>query len=457
MPASSAAQGQDNVHGLSVIERMVHRRAVEAAVWSLPLINFKAMRDAQASLGAGYNDVAYYSKIQTWQFQIATPNNTTPYIISFWNLADGPVVVELPPSTPDVGIFGTLMDSWQRPLEDVGAKGYDKGRGGKYLLLPPDYRGGFPAGYIPLQQATYQGFTILRPIIADASDENLAKAAAFAKSIKVYPFAKAGGEAQTRYVDLAGKLFDGIVDFDAGFYEHLSAIVQEETVPGDELAMMGLLKSIGIQKGVDFAPDERTKEILGAAASEAHEYLVQRYHEGNLPVWYDGKHWMSIVPPGTVETGFSFRFPGYVDYDFRGALYYAVCTSAKHLGGATFYLTAAQDADGMWLDGGSTYKFTVAADVPVEDFWSVVAYDVKSAAWILEQPKVGLDSIDKAVQASPDGSVDIYFGPEAPAGKEGNWVPTVAGRRFFLLFRFYGPKPAVFTKTWVLNDLVKIK
>jgi hypothetical protein len=442
---------------LDISERSVHRRAVEAVIWSMPLMNFKAMRDAQKDLGAGFNDISYYSKIQTWQFQIATPNDTTPYIMSFWNLEDGPVVFELPPSTDDVGIFGTLMDSWHRPLEDVGAKGYDKGEGGKYLFLPPGYEGNVPAGYIPLQQQTYQGYTIMRPIIADSSDANLEKAVAFAKTIKVYSLADAGKPSKTRYVDIYGRLFDGIIKFDADFFAGLNDIVQEEHFAEHDLSMMGLLKTIGIEKGGEYSVDGRRNLILESAATEAHEYLINRYHTELLPPYYDGKEWTSIVPDGTVQTGFSFIFPDYLDYDARGALYYAVCTSAKNLGAATFYVTTAKDDTGEWLDGGGNYKFTVPANVPAKDFWSVVAYDVQSAGWILEQSKVGVDSNARDLQVNQDGSVDIYFGPETPDGKSSNWIPTVADGQFFLLFRFYGPEPAVFDKTWQLNDLVKFK
>ena len=84
--------------------------------------------------GVGYNDIAYHSSMQNWKFQTATPNDTTPYVNFYWNIADGPVVVEIPPSADGVGIFGTLMDAWQRPMDDVGAAGRDKGRGGKYHL-----------------------------------------------------------------------------------------------------------------------------------------------------------------------------------------------------------------------------------------------------------------------------------------------------------------------------------
>jgi hypothetical protein len=112
---------------LDVKDRMVERRAIEAAVWGMPIVNFQAMRDAlKKDAGVGFNDVAYNSKVQTWRLRMTTNNNTTPYIFIFWNVKDGPVVIDIPPSSKDVGIFGTLMDAWQRPLEDVGAKGKDQ-------------------------------------------------------------------------------------------------------------------------------------------------------------------------------------------------------------------------------------------------------------------------------------------------------------------------------------------
>ncbi len=104
-----------------VRDRMTYHRAIDAVVWSMPLLNFKQFRDGHKALGVKQNDIAYYSKIQDWKFQTATPNNTTPYVNFFWNIKDGPIVVEIPPSADGVGIFGTLMDAWQRPIDDVGA------------------------------------------------------------------------------------------------------------------------------------------------------------------------------------------------------------------------------------------------------------------------------------------------------------------------------------------------
>ncbi len=125
----------------------------------------------------------------------------------------------------------------------------------------------------------------------------------------------------------------------------------------------------------------------------------------------------------------------------------------KNYGTATFYLDLAETPDGQWLDGGKNYKLVVPPNVPVRDFWAVTAYDLETASYIREVEKGSVDSTQKQLQKNDDGSVDIYFGPKAPKGKESNWLPTDPKRRFFLLFRFYGPEPALFDNSFELNDI----
>jgi hypothetical protein len=441
----------------TVHDRMLHHRAIDAVVWAMPLLNFKTYRDGHKALGVGYNDIAYNSKVQDWKFQTATPNDTTPYINLFWNVKDGPVVVEIPPSAEGVGIFGTLMDAWQRPLEDVGAKGKDQGLGGKYLMLPPGYDGELLPGAVTLPQRTYNGFAILRPIIADSSPENLEKATAFAKKIKIYPLAEADDPPENRYVDIYGKNMEGIIKLDETVYSELNEIMQEEVVDRTDLAMMGLLGSIGIEKGKPFKPDAKTKKIYAAASADALQYMIEQYHRVLNPPVYKGKKWTTLTPPGVAETGFTYEFPNRSDYRARGVLYRAVISSVKNYGTATYYVSLAEDKDGNWLEGGNNYKLNVPPEVPVKDFWSAVAYDRTSAAWIREMPKVGIASSSKGVVTNKDGSVDVYLGPKPPEGKEANWIPTKAGQKFFLLFRFYGPEPAVFDGSFELNDIELVK
>jgi hypothetical protein len=93
--------------------------------------------------------------------------------------------------------------------------------------------------------------------------------------------------------------------------------------------------------------------------------------------------------------------------------------------------------------------------IPVQ-FWAVRVYDLETAAFIRDARHVELNSYQE-MQKNPDGSVDVFFGPTAPAGKEANWVYTAAGKQLISLFRFYGPEKAVFEKTWTLPDIEEVK
>lgn len=162
---------------------------------------------------------------------------------------------------------------------------------------------------------------------------------------------------------------------------------------------------------------------------------------------------------GTVETEFGYTYPTFVDLDTRAALYYGIFSSVERLGAATFYFVSAKDTAGAWLDGGEDYKLTVPAYVPAKQFWSAVVHDVETAAWFTDLPinKEGIASFTQDLEKNQDGSVDVYFGPKAPKGKATNWLPTVPGKKFFLIFRFYGPEPSLFNKSWKLNDVEKLK
>jgi hypothetical protein len=430
---TAQAQGKDfNLQKADLHDRMTYHRAIDAIVWAMPLLNFKTFRDGHKAIGVGYKVIAYHSKIQDWRFQTATPNNTTPYVIFFWNIKDGPIVIEIPPSADGVGIFGTLMDAWQRPIDDVGAKGRDKGNGGKYVLVPEGYQGALLARSYTYHQRTNNGFGILRAIIPDASAENVKKAAEFAKKIKIYPLSKADNPPKNRYVDIYGKIMEGTPVLDETIYAELHGIIQEEVVEEQNLAMMGMLSRIGIQKGKPFKPDAKAKKIYAAAAPEALQYMIEQYHRHLNPWMYKGKKWSLLIPPGVVETDFTYEFPGYFDYHARGAVYYAIISSVKNYGSATFYLDIAETADGEWLDGSKSYRLVIPPNVPVNDFWAVTAYDLETASYIREVEKSSIDSNQEQLQKNDDGSVDIYFGPKGPKGKQSNWIPTKEGSRFFL-------------------------
>ncbi len=458
MMAVPASAEEFDLQEASLADRMTYHRAIDAAVWAMPLTNFKGYRDALANAGVGPGDVGYYSELQDWRLQLATPNNTTPYILSYWNLENGPVVFEMPPSGDGIAIFGTIMDAWQRPLDDVGALGRDRGRGAKYLMVPPNYDGPLLPNALVYELKTYHGWTALRPIMAGGpTPENLAKATALTKKIRIYPLSEAASPPEMKFVDIYGTLLEMTPKMDGNIYREIHEMIQEEVVLDRDLSMMGMLARLGIKKGEPFQPDAKLQSMFDQAAPEALEFMIEQYHRRLTPFFYKGKKWSVLVPPGAGETELTYEFPSFYDYHTKGVLYYAVISSAKNYGTATFYLDLAETPDGEWLDGGKNYKLVMPPNVPVRDFWAITTYDLETAALIRDVEPSSIDSQMESVVKNADGSVDIYFGPEPPKGKESNWLPTDPNRRFFLLARFYGPEPALFNKRFELNDIERVK
>jgi hypothetical protein len=242
--------------------RTLERRAVEAAIWGMPIVSVHAMREAFFhGAKAKYNDIVFWSKPSDWQNQTTTPNASARYVyFNFNTQADGPVVLEIPAAV-GAGLFGTLLDAWQVPLADVGPAGEDQGRGGKYLLLPPDFKGDPPAGYIVVRSQTYNGYALFRVIPKTSSDEHVAGAISLLKQLRLYPLSKAGAPPEQRFIDMAGRMFDGIARMDESFYTSLAKMVNEEPVLAQDRAMMGMLRELGLEKGKSFSPDAAAQAV----------------------------------------------------------------------------------------------------------------------------------------------------------------------------------------------------
>jgi hypothetical protein len=450
--------------GEELARRTMARRAVEAAIWGMPIVSVDAMRQAFfRDAAAKYDDIVYLSKPADWRFQITTPNASSRYVYIQINTKDGAVVLDIPPAV-GAGLFGSLNDAWQVPVTDIGPQGQDRGKGAKYLILPPDYDRPAPVGYIPVRLATYNGYSLLRAIPLTSSPTDVTRALDLARTIRVYPLAEVAPPSPQRYIDMTGKLFDGIAPFDDKFYDRLAQMVNEEPVQRRDFVAMGQLRSLGIEKGKPFKPDAATRELLRSAIAEARAGFIQSTMA--LPTFATASRW--TVPATAVgpQTTFTFQTPDRLELDGRGALFFLGCGPAKKPGIATFYLVGSKDAKGgYWftepvpkgalLTGGKAYHLHVPPNVPAKQFWAVTVYDLESAGFLRDAPRVELNSYDRNMQERADGSVDVFFGPVAPTGKETNWIYTAPGKPWFVLFRFYAPGKEVFDKTWILPDIIE--
>jgi hypothetical protein len=445
-PVASPGAGYD--------DSLKRHSAFMVALWGMPIVATDAMRDAFLhDAGANYTDVVYFSKPGDWKIQLTTPNGSTYYVATTINLAQGPMVFDLPAAV-GAGLFGSMNDAWQTPIADVGPAGQDAGKGGRYLVLPPGYKGDVPAGYFPVRFSTINGYCFMRAIPEGSSQEAVRRALDLVGKIKIYPLSQAAHPPESRHIDMAGKLYNGIPKYDDSFYDRLAKILNEEPVQERDLAPLGEFRTLGYEHGKPFDPDAATRTILKDGIHDAQVYFMAAISHGEP--FYPGKQWQSSASRLGAQTGFSFQTPEFLAIAERGATFFMGCAPPKKLGAATFYLNGVFDSTGHRFDGSKTYTLHVPANVPAKQFWATTIYDYETGSFLWESPKIEINSYQNP-QKNADGSTDLYFGPKAPEGKEANWVYTKPGKSWFMVFRFYGPQPPLFDKTWQLLDVVKVE
>jgi hypothetical protein len=437
--------------------RSTERRAVEAVNWGMSAVNYDLMLQEMFAKTAGkVNQVIYWSRPLDWHNQTLTPNPDAIYFMAFFNTKQGPIVLEIPPADGGGSLNANIVDLWQAPLEDAGLHGIDKGAGVKFLILPPDYSDAVPPGFTVLRPATFGSLALLRSNLASHGDADVAKSVTYGKRIKVYPLAQAADSPPTTFTDAADVIFDSTIRYDASFFTSLNRIVQSEPWLPRDRAMIDPLRAIGIEKGKPFDPDTKTVAALSAGIREAQAWLESRYDAG-LPAFYPGSRWTVPALPELLDAvQKDFNDPNKYPVDARALSYSFAFIGIKRLGAGQFYLISIKDKDGNAFDGGKMYRLSVPPNAPVAQYWSATVYDRATHTLVRDLPRASRSSQIPEMQKNSDGSVDIYFGPGAPAGKDANWVPTKPGGGFEVMFRAYAPTKAFFDKTWKLPDIEQI-
>ncbi len=430
------------------------QRAVQVYLWSSPLMsNGEVRRVLMEAKGAQYGDLIPISEIPDLS-RFLTANVTTPYMLSWLNLAEmGPVVIDVP-AGPSAGF---VDDLWQRPVMDVGLPGVDKGEGGKYLLLGPGQKTPADAkDYIVVKSPNFNNLFLFRLLSPDVKVQN-----AMREKMRIYAYKEKDSIKSIRLGHLKkGGTIVANTPRGMAFWETLAGWIDEEPVHERDRVMMAMLRSIGIEKGKPFKPTKRQVKLLteatliGEAMARVNDFAKR---DMELAHYADAVHWeFALVLDPRQEA------KHYTQLDERGAWFYEAATASdgmvtKTPGIGSIYLSTYKDSEGNWLDGANNYRLHLPANVPAKNFWSMTFYDVDTRMLIKNNTNhVDINSRHDLVK-NADASIDLYVGPKAPKGFEKNWVPTLAGKAWFPYFRLYGPTKAHFNGSWVLPDFEKIK
>jgi hypothetical protein len=379
-----------------------------------------------------------------------TGNDVTVYAFATLDLkVDGATVVEIPP-----GMYGTANDAIFKYLTDFGPTGPDKGKGGKYLFLPPGYKGKVPNGYFVMKSPGYRIWAMMRGFGEVGNGDQAVRW--FKERLKVYPLAT--GTRSNKAVNTSGMGANTLPPEDGSVFAMLNEIIQYEPAELFSAEQRGRLASLGIEKGKPFAPDARMTKIFDQAAKQGvamSRAIVYASREPEINYW-PNRHWEKMFVRNT-----EFVNNGNSDIDARTLWHYQAIVVSPNLlsttpGVGTAYLTCFRDEDGKYLLGDKRYRLRVPANPPVKRFWAVTAYDPLSRSLLDSGGNITVSSLGDP-KVNPDGSVDIYFGQEAPEGKEKNFIKTDPDKGFFVAFRFYGPLEGYIEKTWVMNDFELVK
>ncbi|HEU0059624.1 MAG TPA: DUF1254 domain-containing protein [Hyphomicrobiaceae bacterium] len=433
------------------------QRAVQAYRFFYPTVSMEGVLQGTRDAGVADNNSAMILSGAP-RHLLFTGNSDTPYLGATFNLKEiGPLVIELP-AGPYLGIVNDHNFGW---VHDVGLPGPDAGKGGKHLILPPDYKGEVPGGLFYARSKTNYILVAARALPPGG---DMSAGLAAQRQIKMYPLAQAANPPPLQFVDKTNAKIDITLlgwEDNIRFWQKLHKVLQEEPAIDEFRPMTGMLANLGIEQGKPFSPDARMRAILERAAKIGRDQMLVAGFGSDRPdrlVWPDRKWEYATL---RYENG-DFELPTGIDLEARDRWFsQAVGMSPKMVlrtpGAGSLYWLGLRDKGGNYLDGGKTYKLSVPQPVPQKLFWSVTVYDAATRSQIqTDQDKAALRSLVELKDVPQVGASDLYFGPAAPEGKERQWIKTNPGRGWFVYLRLYGPDGPAFDGRWKPDDFEEI-
>ncbi|MGC4912993.1 DUF1254 domain-containing protein [Streptomyces albogriseolus] len=473
-----------------------HVRAVSAFLDAYSGVSLWAARRGFLEAGVQDHDVLLFSEFMDPKTLVLTGNADTVYFLTFLDLTEGPVVVEVPPLA-----LCFLNDMWFRWVADPGMAGPDRGAGGRYLFVPPGHEGPLPeGGFFTLRTRTTRlilgGRAFLEGDDPKPAVERIKEGLRIHRYIPGY-YGTGIGEIVTggtapplpwtaetwiaalrrpdppRFVEGSGLPMNTVPPGDATYFDLASELVHDQPAEALDPEIAGALAAVGIVKGRPFEPDARMREILTEAAAVGNataRTLACRprpaegaHYYGASSQWLNGLlvsgHEFLAPPADITDRGVELRpNDGARKLNLRSWWWYlgvgiSPAFTAPLPGVGSQYVFSMADQEGRALDGGRYYRLVLPPDIPAAKFWSVTVYDNQTRSMLdtpQRFPRAGSQAYPTpAAVSGADGTTTVHFGPDRPDGvPEGNWIRTTPGRGWFAVLRLYSPLRPFFDKTW---------
>ena len=472
-------------------DELDYLHGVESFMNSIQGVSLWALRRGFADAGIQDNEFLIFSELMDSSSLFLTANADTVYFWSNINLADGPMVVEVPPD-----VFGVIDDFWFRWVGDFGLPGPDRGTGGRYLLVPSEYDGPEPEGFVIYRSRTSLVMMVGRAFLEN--DDPAPAVTSIRANLKAYRYCPGAlgtsigsflaGDAPLeplaeptppRFVEGSRLAINTIPPNDFGHFEMLDELVQHESAAALDVELAGQFAAIGIRKDVPFDPGpglRSTLEQATAVGNAAARMLGMgvgpsdqwRYYGPDSawwnPLFEGGYEFLDppaiITPDHVVE-----QFPraGARRLHSRTSMFYiatgitpAMCMRLTNIGSQ--YLVCTVDSQGEPFDGSRTYVMALPPDIPAGRFWSTTVYDNQSRSMLQTPqrfPRAGSQGYPTpAATPDADGFTRIHFGPVVPEGvTPGNWIQTDPRKGWFQILRFYSPLQPFFDRTWQAGEV----
>ena len=206
-----------------VYDNLDLQRATQAFLSSIQIASMYAMEEGLLGFGPVNTTVLLFEDLMDSKALWLTPNTVSIYMASWMELSDEPMVIETPPN-----VLGFINNAWFKYVVDFGNAGPDKGKGGKFLILPPGYEGEVPEGYHVARSNTHGNWVVWRGFQVEGSTRPAVDATR--KMFRMYPLSKKGNPPEMHFINVSGKFHNTIHRMGYGYWEELNAQIQAEPI-----------------------------------------------------------------------------------------------------------------------------------------------------------------------------------------------------------------------------------